>query len=75
MGILSTFLAFSVAACASLPDSGPVHEGEVNPDSRNPLAQLATGPIDGSTPKKLLADFQQACAAGTYDDFELLNSS
>lgn len=69
LGILCTCLAFTLVACASLPDSGSVHEGEVNPDSRNPLAQLATGPIDGSTPEKLLADFQQACAAGTYDDF------
>lgn len=69
LGILSALLAFSVAACASLPESGPVHQGQVDPDSRNPLAQLATGPIDGSSPEKLLADFQQACAAGTYDDY------
>ncbi len=68
-GIAAVFLVFSVSACAALPDSGPVHEGEVNPDSRNPLAQLASGPIDGSSPEKLLADFQQACAAGTYDDY------
>lgn len=69
LGIVSAFLVFSVAACASLPDSGPVHEGQVDSDSRNPLAQLASGPIDGSSPEKLLADFQQACAAGTYDDY------
>lgn len=25
--------------------------------------------MDGSSPEKLLADFQQACAAGTYDDY------
>ena len=58
LGIVSAFLVFSVAACASLPDSGPVHEGQVDSDSRNPLAQLASGPIDGSSPEKLLADFQ-----------------
>lgn len=68
-GMLVSFLAFTVTACAALPDSGPVHEGEVNRDSRNPLAQLASGPIDGSSPEKLLADFQQACAAGTFDDY------
>lgn len=69
LGVLTAFLVFSISACAALPDSGPVHEGEVNPDSRNPLAQIASGPIDGSSPEKLLADFQQACAAGTYDDY------
>ncbi len=69
LSMLVSFLVFTVTACAALPDSGPVHEGEVNPDSRNPLAQLASGPIDGSSPEKLLADFQLACAAGTYDDY------
>lgn len=66
---VATCLTLTMAACASLPDSGPVREGEVNRDARNPLAQLASGPVDGSTPEKLLADFQQACAAGTYDDY------
>lgn len=69
LGILAFFTATVLAACAALPDSGPVHKGEVNVDSRNPLSQLASGPVDGSTPEKLLADFQQACAAGTYDEY------
>lgn len=69
LGILAFFIASVLTACAALPDSGPVHKGEVNVDSRNPLSQLASGPVDGSSPEKLLADFQQACAAGTYDDY------
>lgn len=69
LGTLGLVSAFMLVACAALPDSGPVHKGEVNIDSRNPLSQLASGPVDGSSPEKLLADFQQACAAGTYDDY------
>ncbi|WP_122820068.1 LpqB family beta-propeller domain-containing protein [Varibaculum vaginae] len=69
LAILAAFTTSVLVSCAALPDSGPVHKGEVNIDSRNPLSQLASGPMDGASPEKLLADFQQACAAGTYDDY------
>lgn len=67
--LLIGLLAWSLSGCASLPTSGAVHDGQVGVRQHNPLSQRASGPIKDSSPEKLLSDFQQACAAGTYDNF------
>lgn len=68
---LAATCVLALAGCAGLPKSGPVTSASPETDALVPLAQHAEGPRDGASARQLVADFQRATAAGTYDDFEV----
>ncbi len=66
---LGAVLVVVLGACASLPQSGPVQQG--NPDVSEPgsIALLARLPGEGDTPEEIVDGFLRASAAGFTDDF------
>jgi hypothetical protein len=72
-GLVGRFLVavvvLALAACASLPQSGPVRKGDPDVTEPGSIALLARlpGPDDG--PEQIVDGFLRAAAAGLTDDF------
>lgn len=69
--VLSAALAALLGACATLPQSGPVQQG--NPDVREPgsIALVARTPGEGDSPEEIVDGFLRASGAGFTDDFTI----
>lgn len=74
VAIVATIAALSVAACSSLPTSGPVTESDISGSQAQPLSQEALGPVKGADETRLVRDFIRACAAGVYDNYTVARS-
>ncbi len=57
-------LLAGLAACAQIPTSGAVHQGNGAVPDQNPVVVLAAGPQPGSQPEQIVGDFMLAGAAG-----------
>lgn len=64
--------ALLLAGCVGLPDSGAVHEGEVQQESNadGGLEYIAEPPAEGASQEAIVLGFLQA-ATGTADDFDI----
>jgi hypothetical protein len=61
--------AIALAACGSIPTSGPVGSGDAVVSEPGPVVLLAYGPPDGAAPQEIVQGFLQAGAAGSTDNF------
>jgi hypothetical protein len=68
LAVLSLVL---LAACASLPQSGPVRRGDPDVTEPGSIALLARLPNPGDDPEQIVDGFLRAAAAGLTDDFTI----
>lgn len=69
-GVLVALLAvLALAACASLPEAGPVRRGDPDVTEPGSIALLARLPGPGDDPEEIVDGFLRAAAAGLTDDF------
>ena len=63
--------ALALAACASIPDSGPVNEGDADVSPVEPLVPIQEGPNPGDDPQAIVRGFLTASAGGVATDFSV----
>ncbi|GIG55402.1 LpqB family beta-propeller domain-containing protein [Demequina activiva] len=61
----------ALAACASIPDSGPVNEGDADVSPVEPLVPIQEGPNPGDDPEAIVRGFLTASAGGVATDFSV----
>ena len=61
----------ALAACASIPDSGPVNEGNADVSPVEPLVPIQEGPNPGDDPTAIVRGFLTAAAGGIATDFSV----
>lgn len=68
---IAAAVALALAGCVSIPNSGPVEEGDgVIPES-NPILPFAEGPQAGASPPAIVSGFLTASAAGFASNFSV----
>src|SRR5690606_14037243 len=70
LAVLSAAL-LTLAACASIPDPGPVNEGDADVSPVEPLVPIQEGPNPGDDPQAILRGFLTASAGGVATDFSV----
>ena len=68
---LAAAALLSLAACASIPDSGPVNEGDADVSPVEPLVPIQEGPNSGDSPEAIVRGFLTASAGGVATDFSV----
>jgi hypothetical protein len=71
LAALLALLVIAVPACASLPDSGPVQQGDPDVTEPGSIALLARLPGPDDSPEQIVDGFLRASAAGLTDDFTI----
>ena len=61
--------ALALAACTTIPSSGPVNEGNGAVSSSEPIFPIAEGPRPGDGPAAIVNGFVRASSAGFASDF------
>jgi hypothetical protein len=70
LAVVAALLATTVlAGCASLPESGPVQQGDPDVVEPGSVALVARRPAPGDSPTEIVEGFLRASAAGFTDDF------
>ncbi len=64
-------LVTALPACATLPDSGPVQQGDPDVTEPGSIALLARLPGPDDSPSQIVDGFLRASAAGLTDDFTI----
>lgn len=64
-------VALALAGCVSIPDSGPVEEGDGQVPESSPILPFAQGPQAGASPPAIVSGFLTASAAGFASDFSV----
>ncbi len=67
--ILVAALAVGLSACASIPTSGPVNEGDGQVASADPFVPFAEGPGVDDSPTEIVNGFIKASSAGFASNF------
>ena len=68
-GPVALLVVLVLAACASLPQEGPVRQGDPDVTEPGSIALLARLPGPGDDPEQIVDGFLRAAAAGLTDDF------
>ncbi len=68
---LIAVLVTVLPACATLPDSGPVQQGDPDVTEPGSIALLARLPGPDDSPAQIIDGFLRASAAGLTDDFTI----
>lgn len=66
---VGALVALALAACTSIPTSGPVREGDGTVVENGDVDLLAEGPRPGATPQQIVEGFQLAGAVGFDSEF------
>ena len=66
VGVVAT-----LSACVTLPDSGPVRQGDPDVTEPGSIALLARLPEPDDGPRQIVEGFLRAAAAGLADDFQI----
>ncbi|WP_084626460.1 LpqB family beta-propeller domain-containing protein [Demequina aurantiaca] len=61
----------ALAGCVSIPDAGPVEEGDGQVPDTNPVLPFAEGPQVGDSPTAIVSGFLTASAAGFASNFSV----
>ena len=69
LGALLAFAALALAACTTIPSSGPVNEGNGAVSSSEPVVPFADGPREDDSPENIVNGFIAASSAGFAGDF------
>lgn len=64
-------VTLALAGCVSIPNSGPVQEGDGEVPQSNPILPFAEGPQPGDSPMAIVSGFLTASAAGFASDFSV----
>jgi len=68
---LAMTAALALAACSTIPTSGPVNEGNGAVSSSEPIFPIAEGPRPGDGPAAIVNGFVRASSAGFASDFSV----
>jgi len=71
LAAIAAAVTFALAGCVSIPDSGPVEEGDGQVPDSNPILPFAEGPQAGDNPAAIVSGFLTASAAGFASDFSV----
>jgi hypothetical protein len=66
---LLALASLALAACTTIPSSGPVNEGNGVVASSRPVVPIAEGPREGDSPTAIINGFVAASAGGFQKDF------